>query len=93
MAPQRSLTTGYRCRCREKNDLEYLPNSGYSLSLIVIPLVFLALFVRAARKNTGKTTQCKNKTGETSCLITCPDCGLVAVVIENTVLIPILFKR
>lgn len=78
-----------------KNDHKYLPNSGYSLSLIVIPLVFLALFVRAARKNTGKTTRCKNKTGETSCsyLITCPDCGLVAVLIENTVLIPILFKR
>ena len=64
-------------------------------SLSLIPLVFLALFVRAARKNTGKTTRCKNKTGETSCsyLITCPDCGLVAVLIENTVLIPILFKR
>lgn len=65
------------------------------VTVIVIPLVFLALFVRAARKNTGKTTRCKSKTGETSCnyLITCPDCGLVAVLIENTVLIPILFKR
>lgn len=79
---------------RGTNDHEYLPNSGYSSSLIVILLAFLALFIRAARKNTEKTTRCKNKTGETSCsyLITSPDWGLVAVLIANTVLIPILFK-
>ena len=71
--------------CKWTNDHEYLPNSGYSLSLIVIPLVFPALIVRAARKNTGKTTRRKNKTGKTSCSywITWADWGLVAVLIED----------